>query len=99
MRLGLPEIGIIIVVLIVIALSAGIRRGGAAGKASSSPGRVNERAGKARHVKLAGVVLVLVGLVLLSAAASLVKWIIWSYLWASVLIAIGLLLFLLARRR
>ncbi|OGO38221.1 MAG: hypothetical protein A2147_02300 [Chloroflexi bacterium RBG_16_57_8] len=94
MRIGLLEIAIIIVVVVVIALVAGMRGRGEAKKATKSIPSAG------RHkVKLAGAVIFLVGLLLLSAAVSLFRYLIWSYMWASVLLVIGAVLYLLARRR
>jgi hypothetical protein len=94
MRIGLLEIGIIIVIIVVVALVAGMK-----GRGEAMKGKKPVPSAGRQKVKIAGAIVFLVGLLLLSAAVSLFRYLVWSYAWASVLLVVGAILYLLARRR
>jgi len=105
MRLGPLEIILIVVVIIAVAVIARIIRTGrgAAGQNGASTSDVTASPpGKNRvwgFFNRTGIVLVIAGIAGLIAAASLFRWVLQSYLWASILIAVGFILVLLSRRK
>lgn len=94
MRVGILEIAIVITVVVVIALVAGT-----GGRAQGGSQRRPVSSSGSRKVKLAGAIVFLLGLLLLSAAVSLFRYLVWSYMWASLMLLIGLALYLFGRRR
>ena len=100
MRPGLLEIGIVIVVVLII---YGVTRMRRLGQDDAKKGKRegDEKAGRVAHprLKIAGVVLTIIGIIALISTVSLVKWIFWGSLWALVIIAIGLLIMFMTRRR
>jgi len=105
MRPGPLEIILIIVVIIAVAVIARIIRTGrgATGQKEASTSDVTATpAGKNRlwgFFNKTGTVLVIAGIAGLIAAASLFRWVLQSYLWASILIAVGFILVLLSRKK
>jgi hypothetical protein len=105
MRLGPLEIVLIIVVIIAVAVIARIVRtsGGASGQntASTSPAAANQP-GNSRlwgFLNSTGIVMVIAGVAALIAAISLFRWVLQSYLWAFILMAIGFILVLFSRKK
>ena len=96
MRPGPLEIVLIIVVVICIALIARIVR--PVGRSSAGDERKSPPRAKG-FLNKAGIALIIVGIVVLAAAASLFRWVLQSYLWATILIASGVIMLLLARRK
>jgi len=105
MRLGPLEIILIVVVIIAVAVIARIIRTGrgAAGENEAPTSDVTANPlGKNRlwgFFNRTGIVLVIAGIAGLIAAASLFRWVLQSYLWASILITVGFILVLLSRRK
>ena len=101
MRLGPLEIALIIVVVIAVAIIARIIRSG-----RSSAGQTGKSAtGKSRSSRLwqylnrTGIVMVVAGVAALIAAVSLFRWVLQSYLWAFILMALGFILVLFSRKK
>ena len=107
MRLGLLEIVLIIAVAIAAAVLARILRGGRgtppASRDDTRDTAKNPRSPETPRVSSLfnrmGIALVIGGIVVLAAAVGLFRWVLQSYLWAFLLIAAGLILLLLARRK
>jgi hypothetical protein len=97
MRPGPLEIVLIIVVVICIALIARIVRPAGRSSAAHDERKSPQRAGG--FLNKAGIALIIGGIVVLAAAASLFRWVLQSYLWAIILIAGGTIMVLLARRK
>jgi len=105
MRLGPLEIILIIIVIIAIAVIARIIRtgSGTAGQntASTSPAIPNQP----RNIRLwgflsrTGIVMVIASIAALIATISLFRWVLQSYLWAFILMAIGFILVLFSRKK
>ena len=107
MQLGLLEIGIIIVVALVIyGLVRMMRLGQNVAKKNETPvGAAKQEDDKkperVRHPRLqiTGIALTLIGIIILLASVSLVKWFFWGSVWALIVIAVGLLIIFMIRRR
>ncbi len=107
MRLGILEIVVIIIVIIVIAVITRILRGKrVAATQSKKPSaevpasRVEERASRKRGLfRRAGIALTLIGIILLMASISMFRWAFQSYMWSFVIVAIGIGLLLLSKRK
>ena len=107
MRLGLLEIGIIIVVALVIyGLVRMMRLGQNVAKKNETPVGVakqedDKKPERVRHPRLqiTGIALTLIGIIILLASVSLVKWFFWGSVWALIVIAVGLLIIFMIRRR
>jgi hypothetical protein len=106
MRLGPLEIILIIAVIIAIAVIARIARSrgsatsrerpkdrDAAARSEGNPGRVQGLLNKT------GIVLVIGGAAAFIAAVSLFRMVLQGYLWAFILVAVGLILVLISRRK
>jgi hypothetical protein len=98
MRLGPLEIILIIVVVIFVTLIARIlgprRRPAPASRGGAGP------PGRARgFLYRTGVALIIGGAVALAAVAGLFRWVLQGYLWALVIIAGGIIMVLLGRRK
>jgi len=108
MRFGLLEIGIIVGVIILIGILTRICqfKDYTTKRSQESPPKnvqqqVQKRTPKIYHrLKLAGLVLVIIGITLLFAGIGFFKWAISAYVWSFVIAAIGLLLifFMFGRR-
>ena len=96
MLTGPLEIGLIIViVLIFLALTRTKRSGRRTSETSqrdtaNQDGKATSRF-KVRHHQILGTVLIIVAAVFLWIAASMFKWVFWSYLWAFAVLAVGLI--------
>jgi len=103
MRLGLLEIVIILIIIILILVVTRTVR--------SRPNSTNEgqtssyalleqvaekRAKVLQRLRAVGLILIVIGIVSLLAGISLFKWVYWSFLWAFIAIAIGLVMVLLS---
>ena len=110
MRLSLLEIIIIVLVLLTVLVAVRIIGAGrssqvkdtAKGKKYSLeiPGRqVEQSSRKGLQIKLAGVVFILVSILLVLAGMSMFKWVLKSYLWSFILLAIGLSIIFMSRKR
>ncbi len=105
MRPGPLEIVLIIAVIIAVAVIARIirtGRGATGQKEASTSDATTNSPGKSRFwgfFNRTGIVLVIAGIAGLIAAASLFRWVLQSYLWASILITVGFILVLLSRRK
>ncbi len=99
------EIVLIIAVIIIIALIARIVRTGraAAGQnpapnldTATSPPEKNRTAS---YLNRGGITMVIIGIIALVAAASLFRWVLQGYLWAFILITLGVMLVVLSRKK
>jgi membrane protein implicated in regulation of membrane protease activity len=107
MRLGLLEIVLIIAVIIAIAVIARIARsrGSTTSHKESTTPDITEKhpAGKPGRLwgflNRTGIILVIGGIAAFIAAVSLFRMVLQSYLWAFILIAAGLILLLISRRK
>lgn len=104
MRPGPLEIILIIVIIIAAAIIARIVRGGrrttASSKTDTPVENYEDRTSKIwAYFNRTGIALVIVGILALLAAASFFRWVLQSYLWATILIAVGLLLVFLSRKK
>jgi hypothetical protein len=97
MKPGPLEIVLIIVVVIGVALIARIVRPVGRQPAASEKRKSRPRSGG--FLNKAGIFLIIGGALVLTAAASLFRWVLQGYLWALILIAGGVIMILLARRR
>ncbi len=107
MRIGLPEIALIIVAIIVIIVVARMFR------AKSDPAKQNDqppaRATKRRtskkanrmwiRLRRAGIVLIVISVILMLAGTSMFRWILQSYIWTFSLLVIGLVMLLMSWRK
>jgi uncharacterized MAPEG superfamily protein len=107
MRLGLLEITIIIIAIIAIVIITRIsrtNRGTAKQNEVSSVGihvkSVEGRISKARSfLRRTGLAFILTGVILLMAGISMFRWAFQSYLWSFIIVAIGLVLVFLSRKK
>ena len=107
MRLGIFEIVIIIVVIIVIALITRIIRvnRGAVAQSKKTSTEIPTLQSNAttsrvhRFLKRIGVTLILTGGILLLAGISMFRWAFQSYIWSFIMIAMGLVIVLLSRKK
>jgi hypothetical protein len=104
MRPGPLEIVLIIVIITAAAVIARIARGGKRPAAPSTPDapaeKYENRTDKIRaYFNRTGIALVIIGILALLAAASFFRWVLQSYLWSTILIAVGLLLVFLSRKK
>ena len=107
MRPGPLEIITVIVVIIAIALVVRIFRANRQATAQSkkptagtSTRQMKEGANRTRHrIKRAGIAFILAGIVLLLAGISMFRWAFQSYMWSFIIIALGLVLILLSRKK
>ena len=101
MRPGLLEIGVVILIVLIIYAATRVSRGGDNDAKKAKEQQDNGKAGgrgKPR-LKIAGIALLVIGVIILIASFSLVKWIFWGNVWAFIILAIGLVLLFLTRRR
>jgi len=107
MRIGIPEVVIILIVLIAIAISArmfrtssGSTKKGNHGSADVPVRRVNGRAPRTwSYFRRIGTAFILVGAVLLFAGIGMLRWAFQSYMWAFIMVAIGFVMVLLSRKK
>ena len=105
--LGLLEIALIIAVIIVVLIMTRIfrTRDGYTGQNKESPPGVPRKSVEAETTKMlpflkrAGIALALIGIVLLFASLALFRWAFQSYLWSFIIIAIGIALIFLSRKK
>jgi hypothetical protein len=99
------EIVLIIVVIIILALIARIvRTGRGATGQNPAPNRDTaaspmEKNRTASYLNRSGITLVIIGIIALVAAATLFRWVLQGYLWAFILITLGVMLVVLARKK
>ena len=105
MRPGLLEIILITAIIIAVAVIARVIRTGRGAPRpnegsttdiTASPPKKNRMRG---FFNGTGIILIFAGIAALIAAVSLFRWLLQSYLWALILIAIGLILVLLSRKK
>ncbi len=107
MRIGPLEIILIIIIVIAAAIIARIVRGGRlAGSSKKSPepdtptGVREDGTSKIwAYFNRTGIALIIIGILALLAAASFFRLVLQSYLWATIVIAVGLLLVFLSRKK
>jgi len=107
MQIGLSEIIVIIVVIIVTVLLLRIFRTSRQAPAPDEQhtaetlaGRAGKKSGAARgRINRAGITLVLIGAVILFVGIVMFRWAYQSYMWSFAVIALGLVLLLLSRRK
>ena len=107
MRLGLQEIGIIIVVIVFIIVLARMSQaskntnGGDAAPEISGRGKNKAKVKRKprNHFRIVGIIFVAAGIVTMIANISLLKWAIWTNVWAAVIIALGFGAIALSRHR
>ena len=107
MRPGPLEIIIIIIVIIAVAVIARIirfNRGRTNQHGVSSVGisvkSAGERIGRTRSLfRKVGLAFVLTGIVLLLAGISMFRWALQSYLWSFIIVAVGLVVVFLSRKK
>jgi Na+/H+ antiporter NhaD/arsenite permease-like protein len=107
MKPGPLEIILIIVVVIAVAVIVRIAGAGRRATQRSTPSDTDTTADPYRQktsrargfLNKSGLALILAGIIGLLAAVSLFRWILQSYLWAVIIIVIGLMLVLLSRKR
>ena len=107
MRIGLPEIIIIIVIIIAIAMVTRIYRGNrdATGQSKKTSeeithGQVRGKAGKTRsYLRRSGTTLFIAGTILALAGISMFRWAVQSYLWSFIIAGVGLTLLFLSRKK
>ena len=103
MRLGILEIIIIIAVIIVILLVTRIVRMGRSTRDEDSAAtdvpasRPPDRTGT--YLKRFGGAFILAGIIILVAGISMFKWAFQSYVWSFVIVAVGLALLFLSKRK
>jgi len=105
--LGPLEIALIIAVIIVVLILTRVlrNRDGDTGQNKESPPGVPRKSVEAgttemrRFLKRAGIALALIGGVLLFASLGLFRWAFQSYLWSFIIIAIGIALIFLSRKK
>jgi hypothetical protein len=90
---GPLEIFLIIAVIIIIAVIARIVRTGRSAAGRPTKGRA------VSYLNGGGITLVIIGIIILVAAVSLFRWVLQGYLWAVVLIALGIMLMVLSRKK
>jgi membrane protein required for beta-lactamase induction len=106
MRLGIPEIVIILIIIIAIFLIGRISRANHGttkqrdSSAEISYWQAAERESRPRsYLKRLGIALTLVGVILALAGISMFKWALQSYIWAFALLTIGLFIVFVSRRK
>lgn len=109
MKLGLLEIFVIILLVQLVLLAVRIIGAGRPsvrdvekGKKSSLqiPDRqVEQSSGKGHQLRLAGIVFALISVLLLLAGMSMFKWVMKAYLWSFILLAIGLMILFMSRKK
>jgi len=108
MRIGPFEIVLVIIILLVGLLV--VRMAGAArnirsdSKASSiqNQGKITKKISTRstrRYARLAGISLIIIGIILLLSGVSLFKWVMWSYTWFFILVAAGFVVIFMSRRK
>ena len=104
MRLGPLEIVLIIAVIIAVAVIARIIRTGGTARQKKLPSTqiAANRPASSRlwnFLNRTGIVMVIAGVAGLIAAVGLFRWVLQSYLWAVIIMAIGFILVLFARKK
>lgn len=107
MKLGFPEIGVIIVVALIIFGVVRMRQiGRNTAQKNETPTRVrkqkSERVAKRVHhprLQILGIVFILVGILILLSNIGLARWLALAPIWAIAIAAIGLVTIFIARRR
>jgi Sec-independent protein translocase protein TatA len=107
MKLGLPEILILIIVIFIIFGVSRMMSGGRSGKPESRVTYKNaedleeERIKRQRRsrMQVLGSIFVIIGLVILLSAFNMFKWIFMGYTWSAIIIIIGIAVLFLSRRQ
>ncbi len=107
MKLGFPEIGVIIVVALIIFGVVRMRQiGRDTAQEDKPPARVRKRKNQkvakgARHQRLQilGIIFILVAILILLSNIGLARWVGMAPIWAIAIVAIGLMTVFIARRR
>ena len=104
MRLGPLEIVIILVIFLIIFGATRVKQvGEAIGRrtSSSSGGQSSKKATPIRHPRLQifGITTIIAGAILMAFSFGLLKFVALASIWAAVIIAIGVTLMIVARRR
>jgi len=98
LRIGLFEIGILVVVVLVIFMATRLWGIGKSGAKEAKPADSRTKTNNRRRLRISGIALIVIGIVFLLANMSLFKWVMWSYAWLLALILVGLILVLLFRK-
>jgi len=107
MRIGIPEVVIILIVLIVIAISARMFRAkpGSTNKSNDASAQTPARRVSGRapriwsYLRRTGIAFILVGAVLLFAGIGMFRWAFQSYMWSFIMVAIGFVIVVLSRKK
>ncbi len=104
MRLGLPEIVIILIIIILILVVTRIGRvrpNSTNENQASSDTPVEQVIEKRRkllqRLRIPGIIFFIIGVSSLLIGISLFNWVYWSYLWALIAVAIGFVMVLMSR--
>ena len=98
LRIGLFEIGILVVVVLVIFMATRLWGIGKSGSKDTKTANSQTKTNNRRWLRISGIVLIVIGIVFLLANISVFKWMMWSYAWLLALILVGLVLVLLFRK-
>lgn len=106
MKLGPLEVIVVVIVLFFVPLVLRVVRGdrNIAGKGKKSSLEIQERqvepsAGNWHRLRRAGIVFIIVAIILVLSAMSMFKWVLKAYLWSFILLAIGLAILFMSRKR
>ena len=99
MKPGIWEIIVIVVLIVVVAIIARVLRGSRIKARENAEAREETTPGPRRIVRRTGIAGIAVGVILLAAAVSMFRYAFQSYLWGFVIIAVGLVLIFLTRKR
>jgi len=106
MRIGFPEIALIIAIVILIpVLLRVIGTGRGVMAKNKTPDSIPDRRGERKparilkRLKIMGIVLVALGLVSFLAGLSMFKWVYWSYLWSLGAIIVGFVIVFISVKR
>ena len=106
MRLGIWEIGLIVILVLVIFFAtrfARSRKSHADESGSNAEMRTTKREDKAswrKHPLLgkAGIALIIIGVIVLLLSLSVLKWVFWGSIWACVIALVGFAIIVIAKR-
>ncbi len=107
MKLGFPEIGVIIVVALIIFGVVRMRQiGRNTAKEDKAPARVRKqkkqeaaKGVRRQRLQILGIIFILVAILILLSNISLARWVALAPIWAIAIAAIGLVAIFIARRR
>ncbi len=106
MRPGLLEIIIILIVIILVLVVTRIAR---TGRNRNDKSKASDKiptkqvAGKSKRIlqrlRATGIVFLVIGIISLLAGISVFKWLYWSYLWAFIAVAVGVVMVFMSRKK